>query len=184
MIMLPSVILLMLADDDRDYMEWLYREHYRLMFFTAWKIFKDKAIVDDVVSESCVALIKKIPTLRELKRNKLRVYIVSTVRNTSLNFFDKQQRVNSHVVSDGSEAIETAAGDFDIEKMIMLEDELERVWQAIAQLPIQDQQIMRMKYIEEMSEEQIAEKVGIAPNSVRQYISRIRKRLKVILFAK
>lgn len=49
MIMLPSVILAMPAGDDRNYMEWLYKEHYRLMFSTAWKIFKDKATVDDVV---------------------------------------------------------------------------------------------------------------------------------------
>ena len=79
MIMLPNAILVMPYGDDRDYIEWLYKQHHKLMFFTAWKIFRDEATVDDVVSESCVALIKNISTLRGLERNKLRVYIVSSV---------------------------------------------------------------------------------------------------------
>ena len=37
MIILPSVILAMPVGDDRDYIEWLYREHHKLMLFTAWK---------------------------------------------------------------------------------------------------------------------------------------------------
>ena len=182
MIILPSVILAMPAGDDRDYMEWLYKEHCRLMFSTAWKIFRDEATVDDVVSESCVALIKNIPTLRSLERNKLRVYIVSTVRNTALNFFDKQQRLNSHVAGEESEAIETVADDFDVEKKVLLEDELKRVWHAIAQLPAKEQQIMRMKYVMEMPDEKIAKEVGLAPSSIRKYIGRAREQIKAIVY--
>ena len=183
MIMLPSVILAMPAGDDRDYMEWLYKEHYRLMFSTAWKVFKDKATVDDIVSESCLALMKKIPTLRGLERNKLRVYIVSTVRNTSLNFFDKQQRINSHVVGDESEAIEAVSDGFDVEEKVVLEDELSRVWKAIKQLPTKEQQIMRMKYAMEMADDEIAKEVGRSANSIRKYVGRARDRIKAIVYA-
>lgn len=183
MIILPNVILAIPTSDDRDYMEWLYKQHYRLMFSTAWKIFRDKATVDDVVSESCVALIKNIPTLRGLARNKLRAYIVSTVRNTALNFFKKQQRLNSHVVSGESMAIETVADAFDVEKKVLLEDELRCVWQAIAQLPVKEQQIMRMKYVMEMPDEQIAKVVGLAPSSIRKYIDRAREQIKAIVYA-
>ena len=182
MIILPNVILAMPAGDDRDYMEWLYKHHCKLMFSTAWKIFRDEATVDDVVSESCVALIKNIPTLRSLEHNKLRVYIVSTVRNTALNFFDKQQRLNSHVAGEESEAIATVADDFDVEKKVLLEDELKRVWRAIAQLPVKEQQIMRMKYVMEMPDEKIAKEVGLAPSSIRKYIGRAREQIKAIVY--
>jgi len=182
MIMLPNAILVMPYGDDRDYMEWLYKQHHKLMFFTAWKIFRDEATVDDVVSESCVALIKNISTLRGLERNKLRVYIVSTVKNTALNFFDKQQRLNSHIVGDESEAIEIVADDFDVEKKVLLEDELKRVWQAIAQLPAKEQQIMRMKYVMEMPDVKIAKEVGLAPSSIRKYIGRAREQIKAIVY--
>lgn len=183
MIILPSVILAMPAGDDRDYMEWLYKQHYRLMFSTAWKIFRDKATVDDIVSESCLALMKKIPLLRGLERNKLRIYIVSTVRNTSLNFFDKQKRINSHVVSNESEVIEALSDGFDIEEKVLLEDELARVWNAIKQLPIKEQQIMRMKYVMEMPDDEIAKEVGLSTSSIRKYIGRARDHIKAIVYA-
>lgn len=183
MIMLPIVILAMPTGADRDYMEWLYKEHYRLMYATAWKFFRDQATVDDVVSESCVALIEKLHTLQRLERNKLRVYIVSTVRNTSLNFIRKQQRINSHGVSDEEETIETVADTFKVEEKVLLEDELSRVWIAIQQLPQKEQQIMRMKYAMEMADADIAKEVGLSENSIRTYIKRARERIKADVYA-
>lgn len=182
MLILPIVILAIHTDDDRDYMEWLYNNHYRLMFSTAWKIFRDKNTVEDVVSESCVALMKNIPTLRSLDRNRLRIYIVSTVRNTALNFFDKQQRLNRFIMDGANEALESATDNFDVEKKVMLDDELKHVLQAIARLSIKEQQILRMKYVLEMSDEQIAREVGLAPSSIRKCIGRAREKIKAIVY--
>lgn len=182
MITLPSVILAMPAGNDRDYMEWLYREHYRLMYATAWKFFRDQATVDDVVSESCLAFMKNLPTLRALERNRLRAYIVSTVRNTSLDFIRRQQRVSSHTADGEGEAIETVPDSFKVEEKVLLEDELSRVWKAIEQLPKKEQQIMRMKYAMEMSDVDIAREVGLSENSIRTYIKRARDRIKAIVY--
>lgn len=183
MIIIPNIILNILEGDDRDYMESMYRKYYRLMFSTAWKIFRDKATVDDVVSDSCLALIKKISVLRELEPNKLRVYIVSTVRNTALNHFDKQQRLDSHVTHYEFETIETIADGFTLEKNILLEDELTLVWNAIKQLSIKEQQILRLKFVMELSDSEVAKIVGLSPASIRKYISRARDRIKAIVYA-
>ena len=94
MVLMPIVILAMPFGEDRDFMESLYRKYHRLMYSTAWKYLKESVAVEDVVSDSCVALMKKIPTLRTLDHNKLAVYIVSTVRNTSINAINKQTRIN------------------------------------------------------------------------------------------
>lgn len=184
MIILPSVILTMSVGDDRDYMEWLYKEHHRLMFSTAWKIFTDKATVDDIVSESCLALMKKIPVLQELERDKLRIYIVSTIRNTALNFFNKQQRINSYIVNSDRETIEAISDNFDVEEKVFLEDELSRVWKAIERLPIKEQQIMRMKYDLEMADDEIAKELGLSASSIRKYVGRARDRINAIVYAK
>lgn len=184
MIMMPNVILTMPNGDDRDYMEWLYKEYHRLMFDTAWHFFTDPATVEDVVSESCLALMKKIPTLRELERNNLGLYIVSTVRNKSLNFLDKQQRLNSHVADTEKETIETIADSFNVEEKVILKDELFRVWKAICQLPAKERQVIWMKYAMELSDDEIAEKTDLSVNSIRKYISRARERIKAIIYAK
>ena len=66
--------------------------------------------------------------------------------------------------------------------MSVLEDELKRVWRAIAQLPVKEQQIMRMKYVMEMPDEKIAKEVGLAPSSIRKYIGRAREQIKAIVY--
>lgn len=80
--MIPMVIL-SLNHQDQKYMELIYFEHHRLMLSTAWRYFKEASIIDDIVSDSCVALMKKIDVLKSLDNNELRLYIVSTVRNTA-----------------------------------------------------------------------------------------------------
>lgn len=183
MIILPGVLLAMPAGDDRAYMEWLYKEYYKLMFATAWKIFDDPAMVDDVVSESCLALMKKIPTLRELERKQLGAYIVSTIRNTALNFLNKQQRTNRHRVNLESALPETMIDRCDVETRLILKEELACVLNAIRQLPVREQQILRMKYVKEMKDREIAAEVGISTSSVRKYISRARDHIKAIIYA-
>ncbi len=59
MIVMPQVIMMIESDEDRSYMERLYEQHYRLMLSTAWKYTSDQFEVEDIVSDSIVALIKK-----------------------------------------------------------------------------------------------------------------------------
>ena len=89
MIILPSVILSMPAGEDRDFMEQLYREHYRLMFATAWKYSDNKEAVEDIVSDGCLSLMRNLYTLRNLGDHKLKAYIVTTIRNTSFDYFER-----------------------------------------------------------------------------------------------
>lgn len=98
--MLPLVIAVMPEGADRDYMEWLFVEHHRLMMVTAFGIVPQSADADEIVSDSLIALYKKIDKLRGMEKNALRLYIVSTVRNTSLNYLKKasanEQPVPAH----------------------------------------------------------------------------------------
>ena len=182
MLILPIVIMVMPEGDDRDYMEQLYRDYHRLMFSTAWRYSREKAVVEDIVSDSCVALIKKIPTLRELEENKLKAYIITTVKNTALNCFDKQKRSINYTFSDDGKILDSIADAFDMEKKIALADELACVWRAIRQLPEKEQQVMYMKYALEMPDEKIAEKIGLSVNSIRKYVSRAREHIKKTVY--
>lgn len=181
MIVLPSVILAMPAGEDRDFMEQLYREHYRLMFATAWKYSDNKDIVEDIVSDGCVSLMKNLHTLRTLDSHKLKAYIVTTIRNTSFDYFDKQK--NNRVIPIDNEGIENLTNKQDLEKKVFLQEELASVCEAIDMLSQKEQQVMRMKFFMDLSDEEIAERVGISVNSIRSYISRARKRLKAMIYA-
>lgn len=50
--MLPLMIAVMPEGADRDYMEWLFVEHHRLMMVTAFGIVPQSADADEIVSDS------------------------------------------------------------------------------------------------------------------------------------
>lgn len=184
MIILPNVILAMPEGNDREYMTWLYKEHHRLMFSTAWRYSRDKHTVEDIVSDSCVALIKKISTIRSLDRNKLCAYIVSTVRNTALNHIDKQQRSAQRTVHVTDEVMNNMADTVDIQQRVELKEELAEVWQAISKLSNTEQRIMQMRYSQGLSDDEIASSLGLTKERIREHVSRARAHIRAIVYAK
>ena len=133
MIVLPLCILAMAEGTDRDYMEWLFREHYRLMMATAWRFVRQSYDADEIVSESLMALYRKIDKIRHMKQNSLRLYIISTVRNTSLNYLKKHQRMNSQFFHVSDMVIGQLPSEENLEKKIVLSEELDQVRIAIRQ---------------------------------------------------
>lgn len=182
MIVMPIVILAMPAGEDKDFMEGLYRKYHRLMYATAWKYVNESSAVEDIVSDSCVALMKKIPTLLTLDHNKTCVYIVSTVRNTSINALNKQSHLNQVFSSGDDEFVESLPDGNDFVQKIILEEELAMVMRVIESLPEKEQMIMKMKYSMGLSDEVIAERVGLSANSIRKYVSRARNRIKAAIY--
>lgn len=178
MIVMPYVIMMIESDEDRNYMEWLYKQHYRLMLSTAWKYSSDQFEVEDVVSDSIVALIKKIDQLRLMECNALRLYIVSTVRNTSINHFKKKKGVDERFVLAGDDLVSQFVEPEGIMQKIALHDELMAIIKAIHTLPPKEQAVLRMKCMEGMSTEEIAAATGLAHESVRKYLSRARGKVR------
>lgn len=181
MILFPYVIQAMPEGDDRDYMEWLYEKYYRLMYATAWKYSKELPEVEDIVSDSCVSLMGKIGTLRTLDKNRLSSYIISTVRNTALDSFRKQQTVEHNTVC-FENVMDSLIDKEGHNHQIELIEELVQVIAVIRELPSKERQIMQMKYFQHLGDEEIALRVGLSANSIRKYIERARTRIKAKVY--
>ena len=162
--MLPLVIAVMPEGADRDYMEWLFVEHHRLMMVTAFGIVPQSADADEIVSDSLIALYKKIDKLRGMEKNALRLYIVSTVRNTSLNYLKKHQRMNSQFLHMPDAVICQVPGRDNTEGKIVLSEELDRVRMAIRELPERECMAIQLKIDLDRTDAEIAQLMGISLN--------------------
>ena len=78
--MFPLVLMTVMDDDDRNYMITIYEQYQWLMLVTARRYVQTSYDQEEIISEACLALIKKIPTLRTLESKKLSAYIATTVR--------------------------------------------------------------------------------------------------------
>ena len=175
--LIPLVLLLIESEDDRRFLENVYLQYHRLMYVQALQILKQSQAAEDAVSDSLLALTKKIPLLRSFDCNKLRSYIVITVRHTAVSRLNRGKW--EQLPGDG---VLEELTDTDLPDGRLLEQAgIEGVKTAIRSLPPREKDLMLMKYFRDMTEQEIAEETGLKPVSVRVHLSRARKHLAQVL---
>ena len=171
---MPLVIQTIENDDDRHFMEQLYTNYSRLMYSTAWKYAVSGVEVEDVVSDSCVALIPKVSLLRGMEPNALGVYVIATVRNATIDANRKACRQNERLRHEASETLENLPGVETTEDRVMLREKLRAILAAASGPPWIEQDVLRMKCQQGMTARQIAEQAGITEDDVWKYLKHAR----------
>ncbi len=162
------------ARRDAEFMARLYERYAGLMFATAYGFTARKHEAEDIVSESLVALMRNIDTLRRLDQRPLSAYIVTSVRRSAIGYLSREAlRCKKE-----SEAARLSRLP-DVDQLPDGGDQ--RVLRAVNELPPRERACITLKFIADKGIEDIAEETGLPPSSVRKYLSRARKRLKKLL---
>ena len=178
MLIIPSVILAITSDGDREYMENLYCTQRKRMLNVARKFCNDQDEIEDVISDSCIKLINNLENIRCMDDMHLNCYIYLVVRSTAFDYNKKRKRLNEHFFHISEERIERYEHQNDVEYRIVLKDEVETVLEIIKSLPAKEQLVLMLKFSMGLSDAEIAESVGLAQSSVRKYVERARTRIK------
>lgn len=93
---------------DREFMDQMYMEFERLMFFTARQYTSKAEIAEDIVQESLVRLYEKVRTMKPMKHVVLAAYIRATVRNTAINVLRKMNRERDYAADAETDAFAQA----------------------------------------------------------------------------
>lgn len=179
--MIPLSIMLIESDADRAYMTALYQKHYPLMFVMAMRYVNQLSDAEDIVSNSCESLIKHIDTIRPMSPSVLRSYVLTTTRNTAISYLRQQKCRDKHIVLKDDEELFQIPVEAIAENRIMLAELVQATLRAIEALPERDQDVLRMKFQERMTDGDIASFLGISEIAVRKALERARKRLKAVL---
>lgn len=177
--MLTPVFILEIKDaDDRAFMASLYQQHYPLMRHVAWGVLRDETLAGDMVNEAFLSLLCKISVLRALDGCTLRAYLVSTVRNVSINALTRRNRRNAYAFLDDGSALDQAVSDEESPLDAVLRSaEIERLTDGLKRLPPRDRWLLEMKYFRKMNDAEIARQLKIGENSVRMYLTKARRKL-------
>lgn len=170
---LPFVLMMIDSEEDRLFLEGLYLEYHQLLYGMALRVTRSRDMAQDAVSESLIALIKKIDLLRTLECNKLRAYLVITVKHTAISMLNRGKR---ETAADDSAFVNLSDG-FGADEGALARAGVDSIKAAIRQLPEREKTVMLMRYFRELSDEEIANELGIRPVSVRVQLSRARKHL-------
>jgi len=141
--------------------------HTEIRYF-AWKLTSDWEEAQDITIETFYKLFRlhdKFATV-----NNIRAFLFITARNNCFNYLKSMQRKVSYS-TDFSEALEDQiAADIPdaFSQHAILETRLvKEVYEAIQELPNQSREILKMIFFEGLSVSTIAERLGIANETVR-----------------
>ena len=127
---------------------------------------------EDILPEAYTKLWSKRDSLEAVQQPE--AFAVTIVRNLCLDFL-RSPRTNSR-----SEPLETVIlhCEDSPERQVETRDQLRQVVRLIQELPPNQQQVIRLRGMEDCSVEEIAEITGFSPANVRTLLSRARKYIK------
>ncbi len=177
--MIPIMLLFVGDESDREFFERLYVDYRLLMLRKAYAILNDYHEAEDAMNMAWLALLKKITLLREFDSCSLRSYIVSTIRNTSLNLLRQKRCVSIEDMNAAFDVI--PSNEPELDERLLQKDAVDELTRFLEGLPKRDLLILEMKYVQELSDKEIARELNIQVDSVRTYLTRARRRAKKIL---
>ena len=155
---------------NKEEFELIYRRHYAPMYRLARRLLYDPQESKDVVSEVFARLLRGgvMPD-----SDKMEGYLMTAVRNRCrdvLSHKSMRERVEKLYLQ---EAIES-------QTPTMYDDEcIERLMQFIeAELPPLSQEIFRLRFLREMSYEEVAQSIGVSKVTVYNHLSQSLQRIK------
>jgi len=175
MIFLPSVILAIENEDDRELIAGLYLQINRMMFKEALAIVDNGWQAEDIIHNSLVKVINKIEVLKKLEYPQQVRYIITTVKNESKNYIRdnlKELPVSIHEISEVPAADEKEVERYIIEKMTF--EQFADCWE---ELEPKHRELLEKYYFLAMTTEELAKEYGVKQESVRMKLTRARREL-------
>lgn len=167
-------------EGDREAFDSLCRKYYAMLVSYARLFLKDDW-AEDVVQDVFYNVWQRRETLDD--SNSLYKYLLRSVYNRSLNYLDKHKRANdySSYYRDRIVALGSAYYSPDNSPVIqkLYSDDLRASLDAaIESLPPKCREVFRLSYIEDMSNREIGEKLGISPRTVENHMYMALKQLR------
>ena len=156
----------------RSQIESLFKTHYTQMYHLALTLLFDEAESKDVVSEVFAGLLSDSTIV---KADNAKAFLLASVRHRCLNVLQHKQ-VHERFARLLSEGADTLVSDNTVEAQMQMEKLMSYVRENLSLL---EQQIFRLRYLREMTCQEVAEALNVSRQTVhthlKQSVGKIRK---------
>ena len=148
----------------------IYRQYYAQMYRLARTMLYDSQESKDVVSDIFARILREN---YQTQQNQMEGYLMTAVRNRCrdvLNHKSMRERVEKLFQQESKQSPIIFMND---------DDRLERLMQFIeTELPPLSQQILKLRFLREMSYEEVAQAIGVSKVTVYNHLSQSLQRIK------
>ena len=150
--------------------------HSRRMFAVAYRYLQRPEEAEDALQDVMVKLWQIRDNLPPDK--SLLPFLLVTVRNLCIDRLRARQTIDSNMEVSNIADIDDGESPADIDDLVEEKDRLRHLLGLIPQLPPDQQKVLRLRAIDELTTEETANRMNIQPEYVRQLLSRARKKLR------
>lgn len=171
MFFIPPAILAIEDEDDRSFMENLYRSYYRLMYHEIFTVTSDPWLAEDILQNVVISLIRNLSTIKKLSTARLVNYIKTASINTSYNYLRKNRKLAVSTFTDLNYIAEILDSEEKGPELLYLQKEdAQKFMVVFHELDAKDQYLLTSRFVEGKSYSSMASDLGIQPNSVRMAV--------------
>ena len=163
-----------LPSKQRSFIERCYELYEQKMFRVALSVLHDEKLAEDAVQDAFLQLIRHKVFFRKADSDDCKRYILATIKNTSINIYNKRKSEN-RIVS-YSDNLEEICGEQAIE-----DDRSEPAAECtplLNSLPPKYYNVVNCLVIHDYTVAETAEKLGITEANVRKRYERARKMMR------
>ncbi len=154
----------------------LYDKYFAAIYRYVHRRVSDKDTVEDVVSQTFYDALSHLHSY-QYRGYPFSSWLYKIAHNNVLKWY----RVSTRVKKVDLDEIGDLKGDEDVKAEAVLKEEELDVREALAVMEFEDQEIIRLKYYEEVSNIEIAQIMGISANNVGVKLYRALKKLKHLI---
>lgn len=174
--MLNLFIMSFSDEKKRSKFEELYQTYKKTVFYIALKYLKSEQLAEEAVQDIFFKAFKNIDKFGAFDSYRTKGYLMQIAKNTSIDIYRKEKTKWS-VTNEGEEQLYNLEDDFSLEKSIIKKEIARQISTSMSDLKEIDRQILKLRYIEEKSEKEIAEILGLSYENTRTRIRRAKIKL-------
>lgn len=172
--MLLLYLSLVRTDRDKQKVQRVYEQYYGLMMYIAGRYCPQRSDAEDLVHDAIVKIIRHIDCVDVSDETRTKAFCVTVVKHTAL---DRLKSKEAQVISmEDFQETPAQTTDFAITK-----DAYEDLVRAIRALSDPYRIVLTLRYVNDMTEKEIAALLGVSEKAVSVRLTRGRQKLRKAL---
>lgn len=173
------IMLVFDTPEETDKFLTIYEEFKRITFYSIKQIISDSYMAEDLLQEIFLIVAKHLDHINLDDRNRTRNYIITIARNYTKDYLRKQKRAKEDL-QDKDFRIDQSDPNIenDILNHLIVQDIYDRLITEVGKLSDNYKIVMELKYINEFTDDEIAEFLGITKQNVQVRLYRARNMLR------
>ncbi|MCF0057242.1 RNA polymerase sigma-70 factor [Dyadobacter sp. CY356] len=147
--------------EDKIAFEMLFNRNYSNLVYFSFNIVKDKREAEDIAQDAFITYWNRKEEVAE-DEDSVKSFLYTTVKNASLNLLRHQKVIEKFALQ-----IPELVEDKNIVNSIIQAEVFSKIHQAVESLPKACRQIVKMSYLDDKKNNEIAEELGISVNTVK-----------------